>query len=258
MKITFLGTGTSHGVPKIACSCEVCISENRKNKRLRSSILVEDEYIAENKLLIDTSIDFRQQALAYGIKFITDILITHIHADHIFGLDDMRVFNKLTGGSLNLYLNADFNKKIRHIFPYMYKKLFQQGGGVTQVKNTVLKPYGKYLIKNYEITPIPVLHGKLQIFGYRINNAAYITDASYIPERSIEYLKGVDVLILNALRYKKHSTHFTIPEAISISQKIKPAKTYFTHICHEIEHEKVNADLPENTELAYDGLVINI
>ena len=256
MKITFLGTGTSHGVPRIACNCPVCSSNDSKNKRLRSSVMIENE--KGDSLLIDPSFDFRQQALKYNILEVEYVLVTHIHADHIFGLDELRIYNRLMKQPIQLYLSKKFDKRIKKIFTYIYNKPEQKGGGITSVKNNVIKPYSEFTIKNFKIIPLKVKHGKISIFGYRINNIAYITDTSLIIEESFKYLESLDVLVINALRHRKHTTHFNLQDAIENSIRIGAKKTYFTHISHEIEHAGTSANLPENIFLAYDGLVLDL
>jgi phosphoribosyl 1,2-cyclic phosphate phosphodiesterase len=254
IKITFLGSGTSHGVPMIGCNCEVCQSDNPRNKRLRSSILVEDTQ--KNRILIDCSKDFREQALKYKIDSLEHILVTHLHADHIFGIDELRVYNRITGKSIKLYLSEEFNKQIRDLFPYIYNELDQIGGGVTSIENMIISPNQSFKIDKFKITPIPVYHGKLPIFGYKINKIAYLTDCSLIPEESFKLLQDLDILILDALRIRKHPTHFSLDEAIETAQKIKAKQTYFTHMAHDLNHDETNATLPQNMQLAYDGLVL--
>lgn len=258
LKITFLGTGTSHGVPLITCKCKVCLSKNRKNKRLRTSILIEDNSNKKNNLLIDCSKDFREQALKYKIDYVEHVLITHLHADHIFGIDELRIYNQVNKNNIKLYLNKKFSKEIKKIFPYIYKTPLQLGGGVTKVENNIVKPTKTFQINNFKITPILLYHGKLPILGYRINNIAYLTDCSFIPQESYQHLKNLDVLVLDALRETPHSTHFSLGQATNEALKINAKQTYFVHMAHNLEHEKTNKKLPANIELAYDGLEVRI
>lgn len=256
MKLIFLGTGTSHGVPEIGCNCEVCTSTNPKNVRLRTSCLIEDE--DENSLLIDASVDFRQQALRAKIRQLTDILITHEHADHILGLDDTRSFSRKTGQAINIYLDARCDHRIRQVYEYVYIEAIQQGGGLPKFKNIIIEPGKRFQVQAFTVTPIEIFHGKLPILGYRINNLAYLTDCSYIPEASFAYLKNLDVLVLDALRHRPHPTHFSVSEAVDAAQRIGARQTYFIHLTHKLEHETTNALLPPTIQLAYDGLVVHL
>jgi phosphoribosyl 1,2-cyclic phosphate phosphodiesterase len=256
MEITFLGTGTSHGVPEIGCDCETCRSTNPKNKRTRCSILVEDG--PENHLLVDASADFRQQALRENIRQLSDILITHDHADHIFGLDDTRIFCRQAEGGIALYANEQSDRRIRQIYEYVYKKGVQEGGGLPKFKNTIIAPEQTFSLGNFTITPLEIFHGRIPILGYRINNFAYLTDCSFIPEETYPYLQGLEVLVLDALRKEHHPTHFSLEEAIHEAHKIGAKQTFFTHITHHLEHESINVELPPTMQLAYDGQKIYI
>ena len=256
MNVTFLGTGTSHGVPEIGCGCGVCRSTNPKNKRLRSSIMVEDGQ--GYRLLIDASVDFRQQALRANIHTLTDILITHSHADHILGLDDTRIFNQRMDAPINLYVDEQCDQRIRKVYEYVYNGGVQKGGGLPKFKNISVSPGQTFNIGNFTITPIEIFHGKLQILDYRINKLAYLTDCSFIPEHSYAYLQELDVLVLDALRKQFHPTHFSLEEAVSEADKIGANQTYFTHITHKLDHEATNASLPSAMQLAHDGLVITV
>lgn len=252
MKAIFLGTGTSHGVPEIGCNCAVCTSENPKNKRLRSSLLIQDEQA--NCLLIDASVDFRQQALRENICNLKDILITHDHADHIFGLDDTRIFCRGSNAPINLYVDYQCNTRIRKIFEYVYDDNVQKGGGLPKFKNILITPGKTFSIKNFTITPIKIFHGRLQILGYRINNLAYLTDCSSIPVESYLYLQNLEVLVLDALRKTPHPTHFSLEQAVCEAKKIGAKLTYFTHMTHQLEYVESNTSLPFGMQLAYDGL----
>ncbi|MHB1697803.1 MAG: MBL fold metallo-hydrolase [bacterium] len=252
MKILVLGCGTSTGVPLIGCGCKVCSSANPKNKRLRPSILVSENNF---DILIDTPPDLRTQALKLNIKNIDAVLYTHTHADHIFGIDDLRMFNYLKNKDnkfIPIYASKTAVNFIKDKFDYIFKE-----------KSESSKPY---LIPNIltdlleikpglKITPIPVYHGKNLIYGYRINDFAYITDVSGIPEPSFELLKGLNTLMIDALRYAPHPTHLSIEEAISISERINPAKTYFTHMGHNVDYEELQSLCkPDIFMPAYDGL----
>lgn len=254
MQVTFLGTGTSQGVPEIGCDCEVCTSTNPKNKRLRTSVFVQDTH--GQGLLIDASADFRQQMLRANIRKLTDILITHEHADHIFGLDDTRIFSRRQNTPINLYLDERCDQRIRQVYEYVYTGGIQEGGGLPKFTNIVVAPGNTFSIGSFTITPVEIFHGKLPILGYRINSFAYLTDCSLIPEQSYADLQGLDVLILDALREKSHPTHFSLEEAVEEATKINAKRTYFTHMTHHLEHEDTNATLPASMRLACDGLVI--
>lgn len=252
MLIKFLGTGTSHGIPVVGCNCKTCTSNNPKNKRMRSSILIQEK---NNDILIDTSPELRLQMLANDITNIDLVLFTHAHADHIMGFDDLRVINWLKGESVPCYGNKDTMNKIRNIFDYIFDPL-QVGGGIPQVTLNTIKSEFEY--NNLLITPLEVKHGKLDVLGFKIKNMAYITDCSFIPENTFKKLKNIDLLIIDALRFEEHPTHMNLKEAIEVVKKINPKKAYFTHISHEMEHKETNKKLPENMELAYDGLILKV
>jgi phosphoribosyl 1,2-cyclic phosphate phosphodiesterase len=256
MKMTFLGTGTSHGVPVIACRCSVCTSSDHRNNRLRSSVLFEEK--GAPPLLIDPSKDFRQQALRHSISTLEHVLVTHLHADHIHGIDELRVFNRITGKSIKLYLKEDFDREIRDLFPYLYGKLQQRGGGVTSIENRVVKPGDTFSIDSWVVTPVLLYHGSLPIFGYRVGDVAYLTDVSRIPEETIDMVKGVKILVIDALRYQPHATHFSLDQAIDAARKIGAKNTFFTHISHDLEHSTVTNSLPETMALSFDGLTVEI
>ena len=252
MIIKFLGTGTSHGIPVVGCDCKTCTSESPKNSRTRSSIFINVE---NTDILIDTSPEARLQMLANNITNIDLVLFTHAHADHIMGFDDLRVINWLKGESVPCYGNEETLNKIKNIFDYIFDPL-QIGGGVPQVTLNSIK--SEFDFNNLLITPLEVKHGKLDVLGYKINNMAYITDCSFIPEKTFEKLKNIDLLIIDALRFEEHPTHMNLKEAIEVVRKINPKKAYFTHISHEMEHKETNKKLPNDMELAYDELKLNI
>jgi phosphoribosyl 1,2-cyclic phosphate phosphodiesterase len=255
MQITFLGTGTSSGIPMVACDCAVCASANPKNTRLRSSVLLEKD---GQSLLIDASADFRAQALRHRIRDLTAVLITHIHADHIFGLDEMRRYNQIYRKKIPVFLSAVFDREIREVMRYLYETPKQIGGGVSALDNRVLKPLEPLNIAGLTVTALPLKHGLLEIFGYRADNFAYLTDCSFIPEETFTALKGVDAVALDALRATPHPTHFSLAEAVAAAKRIGARETYFTHIAHNLEHEATNQTLPPHMQLAYDGLIINV
>lgn len=252
MKITFLGTGTSHGIPVINCTCPVCKSKNPKNKRLRASILIE---IQDKNILIDTSPDFRQQFLRKKVNRIDAVLFTHVHADHIFGLDDLRQFCWTHKEHIPIYGNQNSIDHLQNIFTYAFG-MGEFKIGVPNLKAHIIN--GTFKFKQIDIIPITLLHGKNEIFGYRINNFAYCTDVSKIPEKSYELLRDLDVLVLDALRIKPHPTHFSLKQAVMEAKKINARQTLFTHMNHTIEHIKDERELPNAMKFAYDGLEIEI
>jgi phosphoribosyl 1,2-cyclic phosphate phosphodiesterase len=252
MKLTFLGTGTSTGVPSIGCECETCLSEDPRDKRLRVSIIIEH---AGQSLLVDTSSDFRQQALRFGLKRLDGVLITHCHADHIFGLDDIRPLN-FRFGALGLYANERAWVDIRRIFKYIFEPS-HFGGGLPQVIAHTVYPGAPFCIgEQLEVTPLEVTHGRLPVMAYRFNDFAYATDLSEIPPQAMDALRDLDVLVLDCLRFKEHPTHLWAEKALGYVEKLKPRRTYFTHMAHDVKHERDSKRLPDGVEFAYDGLVV--
>jgi phosphoribosyl 1,2-cyclic phosphate phosphodiesterase len=252
MKLTFLGTGTSTGVPSIGCECETCTSKDPRDKRLRVSILIEH---AGQSVLIDTSSDFRQQALRHGMKRLDAVLVTHCHADHIFGLDDIRPLN-FRFGALGLYANERAWVDIRRIFKYIFEPS-HFGGGLPQVVAHTVFPEASFCLgPDLKITPLEVIHGRLPVMAYRCNDFAYATDLSEIPPATLDALGGLDVLVLDCLRFKEHPTHLWLDKALDYIQKLKPRRAYLTHIAHDVKHERDSARLPDGVEWAYDGLEV--
>lgn len=250
IKVTILGTGTSKGIPEVGCFCPVCRSEDSHDKRLRCSALVETKDV---KLLIDVSPDFRQQALKSEIYDLDAALITHSHYDHVGGLDDLRPFCGV--GKFPIFLSPDVDADLHRRLDYCFRESLYPGVPTFEMHEIDNAPF---LIKGVKIIPVTVLHGKLPILGFRIGDFAYITDAKTIPEEEKEKLYGLDVLVLNALRYKDHFAHLTLNEALDLIKELKPVRTYLTHFCHEIGlHKELELKLPEGVYSAYDGLVIN-
>ena len=250
MKVTFLGTGTSRGIPVIGCQCRVCLSSNPKNHRLRSSVLIEDRV----KLVIDTSVDFRLQMLRHGVRRIDALLYTHPHVDHILGLDDVYPFNMWSEKALPAYGSKSTLKEIAVTFRHLF-----DGKGYPGVPSVQLVPvFEKFNVGDVEIEPIEVLHGQLPIMGFRMGQFAYLTDVSYIPDASFKQLQGVECLVLDGLRYQTHPTHFSLSEASEASVRIGASRTYLVHISHEVDHDEGNAYLPGSVKLAYDGLVLQV
>lgn len=253
IKITFLGTGTSQGIPVIGCTHGVCLSKNKLDTRLRSSILIEwNDY----KYVIDCGPDFRQQMLAAKVSNINGILFTHFHADHTAGLDDIRPFSQKKG-NVPFYADKKVIKNLKERFKYIFETKNRYLGAPTVVLNEIEnKPFQ---LGNMNIIPIEILHGKLKIFGYRFDKFAYITDAKTVADDEKEKLQNLDVLVINALRIDEHPTHFSLQEALDFIKEIKPKQAYLTHISHKLGfHAEVSKILPKNVFLAYDGLEIII
>jgi phosphoribosyl 1,2-cyclic phosphate phosphodiesterase len=252
MLVTFLGTGTSTGVPVVGCRCAICASEDPRNKRLRQSVKIE----ANGKyFLIDTTPDLRLQLLREPIPRLDFILYTHSHADHLMGLDDVRPFNFRQRETIHAFASAPTAKAIRRAFSYIWSDS-QLGGGKPQLE--LHEVDGAFTHDGIDIVPIPVRHGDWTILGYRIGSFAYITDTNGIPDESVALLEGVDTLALDGLRPSpRHPTHFTIGEAVTAAQRIGPRMTYLIHLTHEVDHETVEATLPENVRLAWDGMKLD-
>ena len=253
MKITFLGTGTSQGIPVIGSTHEVCLSDDGKDKRLRSSLLLEwDEAI----YVIDCGPDFRQQLLAAKVNRLDGILFTHYHADHTAGLDDIRPFS-LRYGEVQMYMDTGVAENLKERFGYIFAKE-NRYAGAPQVSINVFDNH-KFELSGKKVIPVEVMHGRLRIFGFRIDKMAYITDAKTVTSQEKEKLKHLDILIVNALRMEAHATHFNLDEALDFIAELKPKKAYLTHISHHLGfHEKVSKELPDNVYLGYDGLVLDL
>lgn len=268
-----LGTGTSHGVPMIGCGCEVCTSADSRDRRSRPSILIEHTSPsaaaapapdgangswagATRFVLIDTSTDLRMQALTHQMRRVDAVLYTHSHADHIFGLDEMRRFNHLQKHPIPCFADARTAADLRRTFSYVFTGTTEKGGGVPQLRLSELG--GALCLGAMEVIPVPVLHGARPILGYRIGGFAYLTDCSSIPDSSWPLLDGVRTLVLDALRERSHPTHFSVSEAVAAAQRIGAERTYFTHISHDLGHDATCARLPRGIELAYDGLILTV
>lgn len=252
MKVTFLGTGTSQGIPLIGCKCKVCNSPDFKDKRLRVSVLIE---INNNHFVIDTGPDFRQQMLREKVSKIDAVLFTHEHKDHIAGLDDIRAYNYILKRKMEVYASENVQAALKREFHYIFDG--DNYPGIPQINlNTI--DNSPFSINDINITPIQVYHYKLPVFGFRIEDFIYITDANLIPDEEKDKMRGAKIIVINALRKEKHVSHFTLQQAIDLMQELKPEKAYFTHISHQLGlHEEVNKELPEFIELAYDGLEVN-
>ena len=253
MKVTFLGTGTSQGVPLIACPCDVCQSIDPHNKRLRTSILIEDK---GKVIVIDTGPDFRAQMLREKVKQLDAVVFTHEHKDHTAGFDDIRAFNFIGKKKIDVYASARVQEAIKREYAYIFSDF--KYPGIPEI-NLFLLRNEPTVVHGIELLPIEVLHYKLPVFGFRIGDFTYITDANYISEAEKEKIKGSKVLVLNALRREPHVSHFTFDEALKVIEEIKPERAYLTHISHQLGlHADVSKELPDGVELAYDGLRITI
>jgi phosphoribosyl 1,2-cyclic phosphate phosphodiesterase len=251
--ITFLGTGTSQGVPVIACNCEVCTSPDPHDKRLRSSIMVE----ADGKVIvIDSGPDFRYQMLRAKVKHLDAIVFTHEHKDHIAGMDDIRAFNYRQEAAVDIYATTRVQEALKREFAYVFAEMKYPGIPEVTLNTIDLKPFS---IGNVQFRPIEVMHYKLPVLGFRIGDFTYITDAKTISEAEKQKIKGTKILVINALQIEKHISHFTFVEAIAFAKEIGADKTYFTHISHRLgRHQAILGLLTKNITLAYDGLVLEV
>jgi phosphoribosyl 1,2-cyclic phosphate phosphodiesterase len=253
LKVTFLGTGTSQGVPVIGCTCEVCNSLDYRDKRLRSSITIS---LSNQVLVIDTGPDFRQQMLRERVNKVDAVLLTHAHRDHTAGLDDVRAFNFLHEMDMPVYGTQQVLDQIRTEFAYAFAEQYYPGIPRFALRLVNNDPFQ---VNGIDIIPLHVLHLRLPVMGFRIGDFSYITDAKFIPQETLERLKGTRTLVLNALQREQHISHFNLEEAIEMVQKIEPEKAYFTHISHKLgRHSKVSEELPDNISLAYDGLQLSL
>ena len=253
-RVTFLGTGTSAGVPVVGCTCEVCRSPDPRDKRLRPSIFL--EVPGRAAILVDTTPDLRQQALTHDIRRLDAILFTHSHADHIMGLDDVRGFNFAQQAAIPCFATAEVWESLRRIFYYAFDGLPRKGGGVPRLETHTID--GPFDVAGVRVVPVPLLHGDAPILGFRFGGLAYLTDCSAIPDASWPLVAGVDTLVIDALRDTKHATHFTVAEALEAIARIAPRRAYLTHMAHQLGHAATNARLPAGVELAYDGLVLEV
>jgi phosphoribosyl 1,2-cyclic phosphate phosphodiesterase len=253
MTVTFLGTGTSQGVPIICCECAVCKSNDPKDNRLRSSILIESE---TTKIIIDAGPDFRQQLLRKNLKSLDAVVFTHEHKDHIAGLDEVKAFNYFNNMKMPVYATERVQTALKREFAYIFSEEKYPGIPEIDLHTITDEPI---CINDIKLLPIDVIHYKMPVKGYRIRNFTYITDANYISETEKEKIRGSEIIVINALRKEPHLSHFTFSEAINLMKELKPKKAYFTHISHQLGlHQDVSLELPDFIELAYDGLHIEI
>ncbi|MBN2476918.1 MAG: MBL fold metallo-hydrolase [Pirellulales bacterium] len=253
-QLIFLGTGTSHGVPVIGCGCPTCRSNDPRDRRTRCSLALG---LPEGNLLVDTPPDLRTQLLREGIGLVHAVAYTHEHADHLFGLDDLRIFALYLGHDLPIYCDGSVQSRIRQAFDYAFDPATHAypAGGVPRL---AFRPIGSEPLRvlGAAVIPIPLRHGRYEVLGFRFGNIAYCTDTNEIPPQSESLLQGLDVLILDCLRRRPHATHFSVDEAVETARRLAPKRTLFTHMCHDLAHEATNAALPPGMELAYDGLRI--
>lgn len=246
--LTVLGSGTSMGVPTIGCTCAVCHSTDPHDRRTRPSILLE---YGGKVVLIDTTPDFREQAIRERITRIDAVLYTHTHADHILGIDDLRPLSFHHDGKIPLYARPEAAEFLRNMFRYIFDADYKFGG----LARLELKPIaGVFELFGGAFEPIPIIHGETEIYGYRFGSAAYLTDFSEIPESSMPHLQNLDVLFLDGLRHKPHPTHSTVENSIRIADRLQAKRVFFTHICHDLPHAATNAALPPHVKLSYDGM----
>ena len=253
MKVTLLGTGTSQGVPVIGCTCEVCQSKDKRDDRLRSSVMIE---VGEELFVIDTGPDFRQQMLREKVDHLSAVLFTHEHKDHTAGLDDIRAFNFVQKKEMEVYASERVQETLMRDFHYAFAKVKYPGVPQIHLKTIENTPFS---VNGIEFTPIEVMHHKLPVFGFRVGDFTYITDANYISDQEKEKAKNSEVLVINALRQEKHISHFNLEEALVMIEELTPKKAYLTHISHLMgKHADVEKLLPENVEIAYDGLSFSL
>jgi phosphoribosyl 1,2-cyclic phosphate phosphodiesterase len=254
VRVTFLGTGTSHGVPMIGCACPVCTSGDPRDRRSRPSVLI--HCADDTRVLVDTSTDLRTQALAHGVTRVDAVVYTHSHADHIFGFDELRRFNVLSGRALPAYADARTLDDLQRTFAYAFGMPDQVGGGIPQVETREVA--GPFEVGRNRFVPVPILHGARPILGYRVGGFAYLTDCSAIPGESEALLEGLDLLVLSALRHRPHPTHFSLSQAVEAAGRIGAQQTLFTHMCHDLGHEATSRELPSGMALAWDGLTVEV
>jgi phosphoribosyl 1,2-cyclic phosphate phosphodiesterase len=250
MRITFLGTGTSVGVPAVGCDCETCLSDDSRDKRLRTSVLIEHD---GKNIVVDASTDFRQQALRAGLKRLEAILFTHSHADHCFGLDDARPL-MFRHGAIACFATEDTWEGLRRIYSYVFEPAPYPG--LPRIVPHRIE--GDFNLLGLDVEPLVVIHGRLPVTAYRVGGFAYVTDCNYIPDETCARLLGLDLLVIDALRFKKHPTHMSLADSLGYIEKLKPRRALLTHISHDMKHEETSGHLPAGVEIAYDGLTLEM
>jgi phosphoribosyl 1,2-cyclic phosphate phosphodiesterase len=253
VRVTLLGTGTSHGIPMIACSCAVCTSDDPRDKRTRVSCYVQYDDLS---VLVDTGPELRLQCIACDIQRVDAVLMTHHHADHVAGLDDLRRFNWVQGTRLPVYGMPETLQRLREMFRYAFVDDPEYPSSKPDIDLIALD--GDVVLNGHRIVPVRLLHGETPVMGYRFDKFAYCTDVSFIPEESMDRLRDLDVLVLDACRRRPHPTHFNVEQAVECARRVGARQTYFTHIAHELKHAETNAELPDSMNLAYDGQVIEL
>jgi phosphoribosyl 1,2-cyclic phosphate phosphodiesterase len=254
MRITFLGTGTSHGIPVIGCTCAVCKSPDPRNNRNRTGVWIHQDGPSGQSAsaVIDVSGEFRVASLRFGLARLDFALLTHAHSDHVGGLDDLRIFSQTTGKAVPVYGNERTLRDIKVRFAYAFNPPRDYGGGVPQY--APMEVTSAFRAGPWVVVPLPVMHGPEPILGYRVGNFAFITDVTLIPESTLELMQGLDVLALDCLRRTPHSTHLSLPQSLEYARRINAKRTFFIHMAHDLEHEETEKELPEGVRLAYDGL----
>jgi len=253
MKVTFLGTGTSQGVPVIACHCAVCQSVDLKDKRLRTSIMITSD---STQVVIDSGPDFRQQMLTHHVQTLDAIVFTHEHKDHVAGMDDVRAFNYTSGNPMKIVCTSRVEEALRREFAYVFDNPNYPGVPRIDIHPIDENPF---IVGDIPFLPLPVMHLKMPVLGFRVGNFSYVTDANFISESTKEKIKGSEILVINALRHEPHPSHFTLSEALGMVNELQIPKVYLTHISHQLgKHEEVSATLPPHIAIAYDGLTIEI
>jgi phosphoribosyl 1,2-cyclic phosphate phosphodiesterase len=253
MQIPFLGTGTSNGIPVIGCTCDVCCSTDPRDKRMRTAAFV---HVDGQDILIDTGPDLRMQALANSIANVDAVAFTHAHADHVAGFDDLRSFNYLRQDQVDVYADRFTADLLQERFAYAFERPLPFFGGKPDLRMHVFD--GPFEIGPTPITPLPVMHGRWIVTGFRIYDLVYVTDAKVVPRETIAAMRGADVLVINALRPAPHPVHLSIGEALEIIEQVQPRRAYLTHLSHEVSHSAISEHLPDNVFLAYDGLTVEL
>ena len=269
IRVTVLGSGTSHGVPAVGCDCDVCRSTDPRDKRTRPSIRIEIAPGPQDpphmhrafaagvrSILVDTSTDLRMQALANDVRRVDAILFTHTHADHVFGIDDVRRFNQMQRAAIPCFADDETVASLLRMFAYIFEPPRQKGGGLPQL--SLFRLAGAFSLGGVEVVPVPLFHGVMPVLGFRLGSFAYLTDCNRIPDDSWTLLQGVRTVIIDALRHKPHSTHFSLAEAADVVARLGAERAWFTHISHDLGHAATCASLPPGVALAYDGLVIDV